>query len=105
MRRTNPLLALCLMAGAAAAQELSWTELANRPELWPAQCIVKVAMKFEGGATVQTGQKVDVAISRATRSICARPMDGPGLPPSRTRPRGGTWRARRTQNSPQNNGS
>jgi len=60
MRTPSPLLAICLLAGAAAAQELTWTELANRPELWPAQCTVKVAIKFEGGAAVQAGQKVEV---------------------------------------------
>lgn len=60
MRMPNPLPAICLLAAAAAAQELNWTELASRPELWPAQCTVKVAMKFEGGANVQAGQKVDV---------------------------------------------
>ena len=60
MRIQNPLLAVCLMAGTAAAQTLNWPELANRPELWPAQCTVKDTIKFEGGATVQAGQKVDV---------------------------------------------
>ena len=60
MKILNALLAICLMAGAAAAQELTWTELANRPELWPAQCTVKSAIKFEGGASVQPGQKVEV---------------------------------------------
>ena len=60
MKMLNLLLATCLTATVAAAQELSWTDLARRPELWPAQCTVKVAMKFEGGANVQAGQKVDV---------------------------------------------
>jgi hypothetical protein len=60
MRILNPLLAICWMAGTAAAQELSWTELANRPELWPAQCIVKDTIKFEGGVSVPAGATVDV---------------------------------------------
>ena len=60
MRMLNPLLAICLMASAAAAQDLSWTELANRPELWPAQCTVKDTIKFEGGVNVPAGATVDV---------------------------------------------
>jgi len=49
-----------LLAGAAAAQQLTWNELANRPELWPVQCTVGAAMKFEGGLTVRAGEKVNV---------------------------------------------
>ncbi len=60
MKILNALLAICLMAGGAAAQELTWTELANRPDLWPAQCTIKSAIKFEGGASVQPGQKAEV---------------------------------------------
>ena len=60
MRVLKPLLAIWLMAGAAAAQELSWSELANRPELWPAQCTVKATIQFDGGVSVQAGQTVDV---------------------------------------------
>ena len=58
MRMLNPLLAICLMASAAAAQDLSWPELANRPELWPAQCTVKDTIKFEGGVNVPAGATV-----------------------------------------------
>lgn len=60
MRMLNSLLAICLLAGTAAAQDLSWTELANRPELWPAQCTVKDTIKFEGGVSVPAGAKVEV---------------------------------------------
>jgi hypothetical protein len=54
------MLAICAIAGGAEAQELSWADLAKRPELWPEQCTVKAAIKFDGGVTVQAGQKVDV---------------------------------------------
>ena len=55
-----------LAAGEAlAAGELTWAELARRPELWPAQVTVKVAMKFQGGATVQSGQKANVVEVKA----------------------------------------
>jgi hypothetical protein len=60
MKILKPLLAFCWMAVAATAQELTWTELANRPELWPDQCTVKAPIKFEGGASVQPGEKVEV---------------------------------------------
>ena len=49
----------------ATAGELTWQELARRPELWPAQVTVKVAMKFQGGTTVQPGQKANVVEVKA----------------------------------------
>lgn len=48
---------------AAVAQDLTWAEMARRPELWPPQCTVKETMKFDGGATVQAGQKVNANLS------------------------------------------
>ena len=48
-----------LSVAVAFAQDLTWQGLAQRPELWPAQCTVKSAIKLEG-ATIQPGQKVDV---------------------------------------------
>jgi hypothetical protein len=61
MKKLNSiLLATVLMAGTAAAQELSWTELAGRPDLWPTQCTVKAAINFEGGVTIPAGATVDV---------------------------------------------
>jgi len=60
MRTLTLLPAICLMACAATAQELTWTELANRPELWPAQCTLKTTIKFEGGVSVQPGEKAEV---------------------------------------------
>jgi hypothetical protein len=59
--KTFPFIAAaCLIATAAFAQDLSWGELARRPELWPAQCAAKETMKFDGGVTVQAGQKLNV---------------------------------------------
>src|SRR5579872_465254 len=52
--------AICLLASAAAAQNLSWTELANRPELWPARCTVKATIDFQGGVKVPAGATVEV---------------------------------------------
>lgn len=60
MRILILLMLLGPLAGAAGAQQLSWNELANRPELWPAQCTVGTAMKFAGGLSVQAGEKVTV---------------------------------------------
>jgi len=54
------MLAICLVMGVANAQELSWAELAARPELWPEHCTVKATINFDGGMSVQAGQKVDV---------------------------------------------
>ncbi len=60
MRMLNPLAVFCLLAAAASAQQLNWADLAARPELWPAQCTVKVDMNFAGGVTVHSGDKADV---------------------------------------------
>jgi hypothetical protein len=60
MRIRYLLLVAGFMAAGVSAEELSWTELASRPELWPAQCTVTKAINFEGGVNVQAGQKVDV---------------------------------------------
>jgi hypothetical protein len=60
MRTLTAMLAIGLIAGLANAQELSWAELSRRPELWPGKCLVNVAMKFDGGASVAAGQTVDV---------------------------------------------
>ena len=38
---------------ASAAGELTWQELARRPELWPAQCTIKVTIPFDGGVSVK----------------------------------------------------
>jgi len=56
----NPLLAICLITGAAKAQELNWSGLASRPELWPAQCAVNTVIKFGGGVSIPAGTKVEV---------------------------------------------
>jgi hypothetical protein len=54
------LFATTSIGASVLAQDLTWAQLASRPELWPSQCTMKDSIKFEGGATVQTGQKVDV---------------------------------------------
>ena len=36
-----------LLTTVVFAQELSWSELARRPELWPAQCTAKEKMTFD----------------------------------------------------------
>ncbi len=61
MKMLNTVLpAICLAATTAAAQDLSWTELASRPELWPTQCRVKETIKFQGGVSIPAGATVDV---------------------------------------------
>jgi hypothetical protein len=61
MKLLNPMfLAIGIMTGTAVAQDLTWTELAGRPELWPAQCTVKAAINFAGGVSIPAGVTVDV---------------------------------------------
>jgi hypothetical protein len=54
------LTAVCVGAVAGFSQELNWTDLAGRPELWPAQCTLQHAAQFEGGVSVHAGQKLNV---------------------------------------------
>src|SRR5947209_1749882 len=60
MKTLKFIAAALLLATTASAQELNWTELARRPECWPAQCSAQQTMKFDGGVTVQAGQKLTV---------------------------------------------
>jgi len=46
--------------GTAFGQELSWQELVRRPEMWPTQCTINRSIKFQSGASVSAGQKLDV---------------------------------------------
>ena len=46
MKLTSLLAVACVVTSTAFAQELTWPDLARRPEIWPAQCTVKRAMKF-----------------------------------------------------------
>jgi len=68
MKILDPLLLVVLLIpGVAAAQELTWAELASRPELWPAQCTVKASIQFQGGVSIPLGREWMSWISRATR--------------------------------------
>lgn len=66
MKLTSLLAAACLITSAAFAQDLTWADLARRPEIWPAQCTVKRAMKFQQDS-ISVGQKVDVLAVRANQ--------------------------------------
>src|SRR6266542_2315394 len=66
MKLTSLLATACFVTSVAFAQDLSWLEFAQRPEVWPAQCTVKRPFKFQRGA-VAAGQKVAVLNIRADR--------------------------------------
>ena len=53
-------MAACLAAFAAAAQELTWQQLVQHPEMWPAQCKLTHGFDFQSGARVNAGDTVDV---------------------------------------------
>jgi hypothetical protein len=60
MKTFNLILAVGLLAGVAGAQELTWPQLVQHPELWPAQCHLKHGFDFQSGAKVNAGDTVDV---------------------------------------------
>ena len=67
--------AICLIATAALGQELNWAELSRRPELWPAECVAKAEMKFDGGVTIRPGQKLTV-LQVSAAEVQAQTADG-----------------------------
>ena len=68
MKTPRWLTLVALVATAAVAQDLTWTELARRSDLWPAQCTVKQTMRFNGGVTIAAGQKVKVVQVQANEA-------------------------------------
>ncbi|HWC59384.1 MAG TPA: hypothetical protein VHC44_06790, partial [Verrucomicrobiae bacterium] len=44
----------------AGAEELTWQQLVQHSEFWPAQCHLKRAFDFQSGASVKAGQAVNV---------------------------------------------
>jgi hypothetical protein len=70
-----PLMAIGVMAGAARAQDLSWPALAARPELWPTQCTVLTAIRFQSGPGVPAGTKVEVVDFKGN-AVDLRTADG-----------------------------
>lgn len=48
------------LSAAAMAGDLTWQEMAQRTELWPALCASKATIPFEGGVTIKPGQKLKV---------------------------------------------
>lgn len=60
MKISNLILVLCLFAAVAVAEDLTWPQLVQKPEVWPAQCAINRAIKFQSGASVPSGQKVTV---------------------------------------------
>src|SRR5262245_26742003 len=60
--------AFAVIVSTAFAQDLNWAQLAQRPDLWPAQCTLLVPMKFGDGASVPAGQKVQVVGVKATEA-------------------------------------
>lgn len=60
MKIPNLILMASLLAVTASAQELTWQQLVQHPEMWPAQCHLKQGFDFRSGAKVNAGDTVDV---------------------------------------------
>ncbi|HVU28747.1 MAG TPA: thioredoxin family protein [Verrucomicrobiae bacterium] len=54
------LAAIFLIAPFAFAQQLTWAQLVQHPELWPTQCTLKRGFDFQSGASVKAGQTVAI---------------------------------------------
>lgn len=54
------LFAVGWLAAEAAAQDLTWPQLVQHPEFWPAQCHLKHGFDFQSGASVKAGETVNV---------------------------------------------
>lgn len=75
MKPPSLFLAVGLLATTAAAEDLTWPQLVQRPELWPAQCTLNRGFEFQSGAAVQKGQIVDVQALH-TNSVEVGTTDG-----------------------------
>jgi hypothetical protein len=60
MKTACLILGASLLATAAFAQELTWPQLVQHPELWPAQCKLTHSFDFRSGAKASAGDIVDV---------------------------------------------
>ncbi len=63
------------MAAALSAAELTWSALASRRDLWPAECTLNHAIKFRQGGGLEAGQKLKVLEVQPTRLIVSTPDD------------------------------
>lgn len=69
MKHLILLLAALLLADAALAQDLTWQQLVQHPELWPTQCTLKRGFNFQSGASVKAGQTVNVLEIHANQIV------------------------------------
>ncbi len=53
MRLVSLFVAIMLIATAAFAGELTWRDLAAKPELLPSQCTIKQGFQFQSGLSVK----------------------------------------------------
>jgi hypothetical protein len=60
MKTFSLLLVIGLLAVAVEAQDMTWIQLLNRPELWPTQCTLKKSLEFQSGKGVKAGQTVNI---------------------------------------------
>jgi nucleoredoxin len=66
MKTSLVLTAVCVIASAAFAQELTLAELSRRPEFLPAQVTLKNPVKLQGRPAINAGQKLTVVSVRGT---------------------------------------
>lgn len=62
-----------LIAAAASAEELTWTALVGRPELWPTKCTLNRPIKLKQGGPIEAGSPLKVLQLQAARVVVSTP--------------------------------
>jgi thiol-disulfide isomerase/thioredoxin len=68
----------------ASADNLTWNDLVNKPELRPAQCSVKEIIQFQSGTTLKPGQKLDILEINANEIVLSLNGNNFSLEPQQT---------------------
>ena len=66
-------LMICLMAAVVSAEELTWSALVSRRDLWPSECTLSRPIKFKQGGSVEAGQQVKVLELQPMRAVVGTP--------------------------------
>lgn len=69
MKRVLFVGAVFSIALTSLAQDLNWSTLVQRQELWPASCTIKKAVNLSGGSSIKAGQKLDVVELQASQIV------------------------------------
>jgi hypothetical protein len=75
---------VCLSAGFARAESLTYRDLLKKPDLRPTQCALKKPLEFQSGLRVKAGQKLDILEFNPNEIVLAQGRASFGVSPDDT---------------------